>query len=67
MSLDISLYAFKIGIVLPLSSFWLSFVVCGLKSFSKAGWDLFPSSVIMLKTTETITAFLCCWQGDTCV
>lgn len=55
----------KIRIVLPLSPFWLSFVVCGLKSFSKAGWDLFPSSVIMLKTTETITAFLCCWQGDT--
>lgn len=39
--------------------------VCGLKPFSKAGWDLFPSSVITLKTRGTITALLRCWQGDT--
>lgn len=38
--------------------------VCGLKPFSKAGWDLFPSSVIMLKTRGTITALLRCWRGD---
>lgn len=38
--------------------------VCGLKPFSKAGWDLFPSSVITLKTRGTITALLRCWQGD---
>lgn len=39
--------------------------VCGLKPFSKAGWDLFPSSVITLKTRGTITALLRCWRGDT--
>lgn len=46
----------KTRLILPVSSFWLPFLVCGLKSFSKAGWDLFPSSVIMLKTKGTITA-----------